>query len=145
MTGTVAYSVSAFFNPSPPRGINRSMTPSSVATSRSSSPPLPPTTATASAGTPMLTIALRASSLSVARGRVEPCKRARGLLGGRADLRDGLRLDRHIRRVPRACGGPEALVEHEVVAMHGLVGGTRQQLAHLDRLQADHPTQLGGR
>ena len=35
--------------------------------------------------------------------------------------------------------------EHEVVAVHGLLGRPRQHLAHLGRLQALHLPQLGGR
>src|SRR5438067_7586558 len=66
MTGTVAYSISAFFSPSPPRGIRRSTTPVCVATSRSSSRPPPATSATTSAGTPTDATASRASSASTA-------------------------------------------------------------------------------
>src|SRR4051795_5165652 len=66
MTGTVAYSMSAFLRPSPPRGISRSITPACVATSRSSSRPPPATITTASGGTPTLATASRASSLRIA-------------------------------------------------------------------------------
>src|SRR3954451_242338 len=52
MTGTVATPFSAFFSPSPPRGMMRSTTPVWVASSASSSRPPPATRTIAPSGTP---------------------------------------------------------------------------------------------
>ncbi len=52
MTGTLATALSAFFSPSPPRGMIRSTTPSWPASSASSSRPPPPTSDRAPEGRP---------------------------------------------------------------------------------------------
>lgn len=68
MTGTVATPFSAFFSPSPPRGMTRSTTPLWVASSASSSWPPPATSETAPSGTPA---AVAASEATVARMALE--------------------------------------------------------------------------
>ncbi len=60
MTGTFATAWSAFFSPSPPRGIMRSTTPSWAPSSASSSRPPPATSASAPAGSPAASPASRA-------------------------------------------------------------------------------------
>ena len=57
MTGTVATPLSAFFSPSPPRGMMRSTTPFWVASSASSSRPPPATRTIAPSGMPALSAA----------------------------------------------------------------------------------------
>ena len=66
MTGTVACSLSAFFSPSPPRGMIRSITPSCVASCRSSSRSPPLTIEIAPSGTPAERIAAAATWASTA-------------------------------------------------------------------------------
>ena len=61
MTGTVATASSAFFSPSPPRGITRSTSPFCVASSASSSRP-PRKSVTAPSGRPEASAATRAST-----------------------------------------------------------------------------------
>ena len=64
MTGTLATALSAFFSPSPPRGMIRSTTPSWPASSASSSRPPPPTSDRAPAGSPAAVAASTATRAS---------------------------------------------------------------------------------
>ena len=64
--GTRATALIAFFRPSPPRGMIRSTTPSSCASSVSSSRPPPATSASAPAGSPAPSAASRAIRASTA-------------------------------------------------------------------------------
>ena len=66
ITGTVACSLSAFFRPSPPRGMIRSTTPSWVASWRSSSRSPPVTSEIAPAGSPASSTADAATWASAA-------------------------------------------------------------------------------
>ena len=66
MTGTFATAASAFFRPSPPRGMTRSTRPSWPASSASSSRPPPATSASAPDGSPFASAASRATVASTA-------------------------------------------------------------------------------
>ncbi len=66
MTGTVATSMSAFFRPSPPRGMIRSTYSRWVASSPSSARPPPPTSETDASGSPAAETASRTISVSTA-------------------------------------------------------------------------------
>ena len=66
MTGTVATPFSAFFSPSPPRGMIRSTTPDCVANCSSSSCPPPATSASAPSGNPAASPASIATAASTA-------------------------------------------------------------------------------
>ncbi len=66
MTGTFATALSAAFRPSPPRGMIRSITPSCVASSASSSRPPPATSDSDPAGRPSASTASEATAASTA-------------------------------------------------------------------------------
>src|SRR5438270_141059 len=149
MTGTVARSWSACLRLSPPRGMIRSTVSFCVASSASSSRPPPATRPMHPDGSPALvaaSAAICASASAIASGAafftaVSACASTRAARLADAATSVGLEM-----AVAMALKGSEGRfsVHDEIVAVHRLVGGAREDLAHGLRLQADHAPQLGG-